>query len=47
MVQSGPQQGALRTDPNGAAMRVGIFADQQKFQNIFFDRLNAQPHCGH
>jgi purine nucleosidase len=47
VVQSGPRQGALVTDPTGAVLRIGIFADQQKFQNIFFERLNALPHHGH
>ncbi|HEX7843050.1 MAG TPA: nucleoside hydrolase [Kofleriaceae bacterium] len=47
VVQSGPQQGALVVDPAGAAVRVGIFADQQEFQRTFFDRLNAIPYHGH
>jgi len=44
VVQSGPQQGALVAGSTGASMRVGIFADQQKFQSVFFRRLNATPH---
>lgn len=47
VVQSGPRQGALVVDPSGAPLRVGIFADQQKFQDTFFDRLNALPRHGH
>ena len=47
VVQSGPRQGALVTDPTGAVLRIGIFADQQKFQNIFSERLNAPPPHGH
>lgn len=47
VVQSGPGQGALVIDPAGASARVGIFADQRKFERIFSERLNEQPHHEH
>jgi len=44
VVKRGPRQGALVTDPAGAVLRIGIFADRQKFQEVFLERLNALPH---
>jgi hypothetical protein len=42
-----PKMGALVAGQTGVAMRVGIFADQQKFQTRFFQILNAIPHHDH
>ena len=48
VVQSGPQQGALVVSSTGAAIRVGISADQHRFETLFRHRLNATPpHHGH
>jgi purine nucleosidase len=47
VVLSGPQQGALVAGPTGVVVRVGIFADQQRFQQVFLDRLNAVPRHRH
>lgn len=46
VVQSGPRQGALVSDPTGVVLRIGVFADQQRFQKIFLERLNALLHHG-
>lgn len=47
VVQSGPSMGALVVDPAGDPMRVGIAADQQRFESTFLAVLNARRHRHH
>jgi purine nucleosidase len=44
VVLTGAQQGALVSSPTGARMRVGVSADQQGFEAVFLQRLNAIAH---
>jgi hypothetical protein len=45
VVQSGPSQGRTVVSPTGSLIRVGLGADQARFENTFINVLNwRRPH---